>query len=519
MADRYWVGGTGLWSSTNTANWSSDPSSSRVGGASVPTQSDNVYFDQYSGSGTVTLNSAAGSSTRNCYNLDMTGFTGTLTTSQASVSLDVYGTSIILSNTGTFDSANYPTLKLRSGTTTTILTRGQTVGNLTILDNSTLVLQDNLIGHNNTQLYLDYGVFTANGKDVAMGYFNDNNSTNAKTVNMGSGTWNMLGSGPVEYTQVSATVSRGPGQAWVIQQPAYFTLNKGTSKLRFLKAGDAAGLDVALTNSPSETSVVIHESSGWPSSGRVLIDNEEIEYSALSNNTLTISKRGANGTQLAAHAEDSAVILLYDTKTTLTTAINDGTSTSDIVVASTTGFPTAGTLLIDGEIIQYFSTTSTNFGSNIFNSVTYTLTRGLASGGIGTAHSIGAVVRHAEAREFWGGGKDYNVIDFYNAGGYFSTNCLGGFTASVIQSGGVLGIQNIYFDAFDIYGTGPCTYSTTDFYLKGTNQQPIYCNTAPWSANTARQYNVEYYSTGNPGTNSLMPYIDRKIHDFFDVIS
>jgi hypothetical protein len=35
MADRYWVGGTGTWSSTNTANWST--SSGGAGGASVPT--------------------------------------------------------------------------------------------------------------------------------------------------------------------------------------------------------------------------------------------------------------------------------------------------------------------------------------------------------------------------------------------------------------------------------------------------------------------------------------------------
>jgi hypothetical protein len=42
MADRYWVGGTGTWSATNTANWST--SSGGSGGASVPTSADNAQF-------------------------------------------------------------------------------------------------------------------------------------------------------------------------------------------------------------------------------------------------------------------------------------------------------------------------------------------------------------------------------------------------------------------------------------------------------------------------------------------
>ena len=43
MADRYWVGGSGTWSSLNTSNWST--SSGGAGGASVPTAADNVFFD------------------------------------------------------------------------------------------------------------------------------------------------------------------------------------------------------------------------------------------------------------------------------------------------------------------------------------------------------------------------------------------------------------------------------------------------------------------------------------------
>lgn len=61
MANRYWVGGTGTWDTLNVLNWST--TSGGVGGASVPTASDNAYFDTNSGSGTVSVASGATAST------------------------------------------------------------------------------------------------------------------------------------------------------------------------------------------------------------------------------------------------------------------------------------------------------------------------------------------------------------------------------------------------------------------------------------------------------------------------
>lgn len=46
MADRYWVGGNGTWDGSTTTNWSA--TSGGVSGASVPTMSDDVYFDSAS---------------------------------------------------------------------------------------------------------------------------------------------------------------------------------------------------------------------------------------------------------------------------------------------------------------------------------------------------------------------------------------------------------------------------------------------------------------------------------------
>ncbi len=54
MAARFWVGGSGTWSTTNTTNWSA--TSGGAGGASVPGASDDVTIDGNSGSPTITTN-------------------------------------------------------------------------------------------------------------------------------------------------------------------------------------------------------------------------------------------------------------------------------------------------------------------------------------------------------------------------------------------------------------------------------------------------------------------------------
>ena len=67
MPDRFWVG-TGTWDGTNTANWSA---TSGVGsGASVPTSTDDVYFDASSGNCTI------GTGLKACRNLSFRGLSG-----------------------------------------------------------------------------------------------------------------------------------------------------------------------------------------------------------------------------------------------------------------------------------------------------------------------------------------------------------------------------------------------------------------------------------------------------------
>ena len=77
MANRYWVGGTGNWNGSNTANWSA--TSGGAGGASVPISSDAVYLNGNSGAGTVTIGASVVAN-----GFDTTGFTGTISGSTPS---------------------------------------------------------------------------------------------------------------------------------------------------------------------------------------------------------------------------------------------------------------------------------------------------------------------------------------------------------------------------------------------------------------------------------------------------
>lgn len=96
MANRYWVGGAGTWSSTNTANWSA--TSGGAGGATVPVSTDDVIFDANSGTGTV---STALSITVNSLLLD----NGNLITVSLGAAL-VSNTSVNIRQ-GTFTTNNY----------------------------------------------------------------------------------------------------------------------------------------------------------------------------------------------------------------------------------------------------------------------------------------------------------------------------------------------------------------------------------------------------------------------------
>ena len=119
MADRYWVGGTGTWSSTNTANWAA--TSGGAGGETVPTASDNVFFDAGSDSGGTFVVTMA-NNPRVCNDITVSGLDFAMTLAGPSIGL-------VVSGSLTFPATNFTRTynNFSTGTTFNATTPGKTI--------------------------------------------------------------------------------------------------------------------------------------------------------------------------------------------------------------------------------------------------------------------------------------------------------------------------------------------------------------------------------------------------------
>lgn len=193
MADRYWVGGTGTWNTSSTTNWST--ASGGAGGASVPTATDNVFFDANSGTGTVTIGSAV-----SCSNFDCTGYAGTMA---GSSTLQFYGTIVTFSSGMTYTHTG-TLLFSASGAVTVLITsagkslRAVTIGSLAGSATAIFSLQDNLTVVNT--LTLTYGTLNSNNFNISATSLSSS-SSNTRALNLGSSTVTLSGtSGALDFS-------------------------------------------------------------------------------------------------------------------------------------------------------------------------------------------------------------------------------------------------------------------------------------------------------------------------------
>lgn len=136
MANRYWVGGTGTWDTTDTTHWSA--SSGGSNGASVPTSSDSVFFDSGSGSpGTITCTGVL-----NC--LDFTTSVSGWTITQTSATISVYGNFTL--NSGTTWSLNNQLIFAATTGTPTITTNGVSIGGPVVVNNTLTSTTQAIVG-------------------------------------------------------------------------------------------------------------------------------------------------------------------------------------------------------------------------------------------------------------------------------------------------------------------------------------------------------------------------------------
>jgi len=212
MADRYWVGGTGTWDGTSTANWSA--SSGGASGASVPTAADNVFFDAGSDAGgifTVTM----ATTPRLCNDFTASGLDFTMTLAGTSIGLTVSGS---LSFPATNFTRTYTGATTFNATTTgkTITTNGVAFGGAVTLNGvGGAWTLGSALSTGTFSLILTSGTFDTSASNYAVtaGSFTSSNS-NTRTINLNGSTitLNIFGTAWDMTTSTNATLNAGNSQ-------------------------------------------------------------------------------------------------------------------------------------------------------------------------------------------------------------------------------------------------------------------------------------------------------------------
>jgi hypothetical protein len=241
MADRYWRGGTGAWSATNTANWST--TSGGAGGASVPTAADNVFFDANSNTGTANFTVTMSVSPRVCNDITIST-DGTMTLAGSNIGLTVHGS---LTFPATLFTRSYSGVTTFAATSTgkTITTNGKTFGDNVVFDGVgggwTL---NGAISLSSFSLIVTNGTFNTGGYNITAGSLSSANS-NTRTINLSTSTIALNSLNAVTFSpSTNLTLNAGSSQ-----------INSSVSAPVFEGGGLTFG-GVSFTNS-AKSSIVI----------------------------------------------------------------------------------------------------------------------------------------------------------------------------------------------------------------------------------------------------------------------
>jgi len=202
MADRYWVGGSANWDGLALLKWST--SSGGLGGASVPTTADDVFFDNLSTGNCIISTGNTGAKSINC-----TGFAGTIS---GTAGITVAGSvTLVASMTYTYSGV------ITITGTGTLTTAGKSLSNITINGSGiTVTLGNALIANTIT---LSQGTFNANIYNVTAARFLSNTSA-IRTLTMGSGLWTL--------SAASTGTTLAP---WNTATTTNLTFNKNTANI------------------------------------------------------------------------------------------------------------------------------------------------------------------------------------------------------------------------------------------------------------------------------------------------
>lgn len=228
MADRYWVLGSGTWNASSTANWSTSSGSS---GASAPTSSDTVIFDNNSnvGTGAFTVTVSAAVCLDMTFGSGASALDGAMTLAMGTSTLGVSGN--WTNPSSNFSYSGTGTISFLATSSKTITTNGISfVSNLTFNGVAgTWQLQDNLTTGTARTTTLTNGTIDLNNKTLSTGLFVSNNS-NTRSISFGT-------SGKITITGNNATV-------WNTATGTGFTYS-GTSNVNFNYSGSTGTRTVA----------------------------------------------------------------------------------------------------------------------------------------------------------------------------------------------------------------------------------------------------------------------------------
>lgn len=174
MANRYFLNIGANWN--DTANWSD--TSGGTGGFSIPSSSDDVFFDANSGSCTVDSGSE-------CLDLDFTGYVGTFS---GSSTLNIWGSLLLVAGmTYTFTGG---IIFWATSTGKTLTFGGKTTANSVIFNGTGggWTVQDTW-NNGTSNITLTIGALDTNDQTITCGTFNSSN-TNTRSLDLGASTIN-----------------------------------------------------------------------------------------------------------------------------------------------------------------------------------------------------------------------------------------------------------------------------------------------------------------------------------------
>ena len=230
MATRYWVGGSGSWNAASTTNWSA--TSGGAGGASAPTNADDVIFNSASSGGSYTVTLTLGNST--CKTMTVDGpATGTVTFA-GTTALVMSGTnpSIVINTPLTVSWTNTGQIQWTGSGTGTLNTNGCSMAStwsqsggatITTTLSSDFTLTSNATLSTGT-LALGAYIFTCSGFNNASGL--------TRTLNFNTGSFYITGTGSTAYTQsteTGLTFGQTPIFNMTYNGASALTINTGTA--------------------------------------------------------------------------------------------------------------------------------------------------------------------------------------------------------------------------------------------------------------------------------------------------